>query len=225
MKTSYLDYCFSTIVLTIAGLIGYLGGLASSSLAVFLGWGDFRVLAAVLCALLFFGISCVIMSRLILFFYPLADGEYSMDSIQFFIWKLYSVLYYFGCGALKPFNVMFVRPFVQYLFGARIGKNVALGGTLVDPHLIEIGDEAIIGENSVIAAHAINSGYIRFGRIVIDSQATVGVNATVMPGVSIGRGAVLLAGAVATPGTVIPDGEMWGGVPAKRIKSVMMLHN
>lgn len=37
-------------------------------------------------------------------------------------------------------------------------------------------------------------------------------------GVSLGEGAVLAPDSVATVGTVIPDGELWGGNPARPIR-------
>ena len=49
----------------------------------------------------------------------------------------------------------------------------------------------------------------------INSFAFVGVNAVVMPGVTVGQGAVIGAGAVVTKD--VPPYEIWAGVPAKKI--------
>lgn len=49
----------------------------------------------------------------------------------------------------------------------------------------------------------------------LKKNATLFVNAVVLPGVTIGEGAVVAAGAVVTKD--VPDGETWGGVPARRI--------
>lgn len=46
--------------------------------------------------------------------------------------------------------------------------------------------------------------------------AVVQTNAVVLPGISLGEGAVLAAGSVASKD--IPEWEVWGGVPAKFIK-------
>lgn len=53
------------------------------------------------------------------------------------------------------------------------------------------------------------------GKIEIGNNVFIGANATVMPGVKIGNNCVVAAGAVLTRS--IPDGEIWGGVPAKKI--------
>ena len=50
---------------------------------------------------------------------------------------------------------------------------------------------------------------------VIDHLSFVATNSTVLPGVSLGMGAILAAGAVATKS--IPAWEVWGGVPARRV--------
>jgi len=53
------------------------------------------------------------------------------------------------------------------------------------------------------------------GKTVIGKYAFVGSGATVLPGVSLGVGAVLGAGGVATHS--IPDGEIWMGIPARKV--------
>ena len=52
--------------------------------------------------------------------------------------------------------------------------------------------------------------------VIIKDDVWLGTSAVILPGVTIGRGAVVGAGAVVT--CDIPPYEIWGGVPAKRIK-------
>lgn len=52
---------------------------------------------------------------------------------------------------------------------------------------------------------------------VIEDEVWIGARAVVLKGVNIGRGAVVAAGAVVTRD--IPAMEIWGGVPARRIRS------
>ena len=49
----------------------------------------------------------------------------------------------------------------------------------------------------------------------IKKNAVLYVNAIVLPGITIGEGAVVAAGTVVTKD--VPDGETWGGIPARRI--------
>lgn len=50
----------------------------------------------------------------------------------------------------------------------------------------------------------------------VKENAVLFCGAIVLPGVTIGKGAVVAAGAVVTKD--VPDGETWGGIPAKCIK-------
>ena len=53
------------------------------------------------------------------------------------------------------------------------------------------------------------------GPITIRSGVWIGTHAVIMPGVTIGEGAIIGAGAIVTHD--VPDGEIWAGVPAKKI--------
>lgn len=218
MKATSLDYLLSTLVLS---LLVILALTVSGLMSVYLTspyLGSYAPLVDVLVFLLGFGLLSAWMARFVLRRWPLGEGVIPMDDPRFTVWKLYTVLYEFGCGALKPFTVMFFRPVVQQLFGAKIGKDIALGGKLVDPHMIRLEDGAIIGEGSVVTAHAINSGSILLAPVVIRRGATVGVGAVVYPGVTVGEGAIIAANAVVRSGTQISAGEFWGGVPAQCLR-------
>lgn len=219
MKASSLDYLLSSLALALLGLFALALARVASVFLTQPGLGAYAPVADVLIFMLTFGLACAWAARGVLRWWPLGQGVIPMDDPRFTAWKLYTVLYEFGCGALKPFTVMFLRPLVQVLFGARIGKDIALGGKLVDPHLIQIGDEAIIGEGSVVTAHAINSGSILLAPVVIGRGATIGVGAVVYPGVSVGERGIIAANAVVRSGTQIAAGELWGGVPAKCLRT------
>ena len=54
--------------------------------------------------------------------------------------------------------------------------------------------------------------------VVIGDDAYIGSRAIILAGSRIGKGAYIAAGAVVA-GAEVGDGELWGGVPAKKIKS------
>lgn len=220
MKTEPFDFLLSAIVLAL------LAGLATGAAALG-AWGftrstlgAYHVLADALLFLLVFGLASAICCRLIVSAGLLRPGRYPMGDPLFRWWKLFTVVYEFGRGALLPFTTVFAKPLVAKLFGAGIGRDIALGGRLVDPQFITIGDEAIVGQDSVITAHTITSGTLILDPVEIGARATVGVNVVVMSGVRVGEGAIIAAGAVVSPGTLIPAGELWGGIPARKLKDV-----
>lgn len=60
---------------------------------------------------------------------------------------------------------------------------------------------------------------MKFGRIEIGENCFIGANSTIMPNVRIDNNSVVAACSCVTKD--IPGGEVWGGVPAKRISLFM----
>lgn len=109
---------------------------------------------------------------------------------------------------------------VKYKIG-----NVKYHNSLVDtliPQMVEIGDNFVSAPGSIILAHDASlfrhTGSYRVEKTVIGNDVFVGANATILPGVKIGDGAIIGAGAVVTkdvsPYTVV------AGNPAKYMCTV-----
>ncbi len=102
-----------------------------------------------------------------------------------------------------------------------IGRNVYLG--VYQP--IIIGSSALIGAYSYIisanhcydsrAVPIINQGFIGLP-IVIGDDVWIGTHVVVLPGVTIGTGAIVAASSVVNRD--IPPYEIWGGTPARFLK-------
>lgn len=102
-----------------------------------------------------------------------------------------------------------------------IGRNTFLA--VYQP--IEIGAHCMIGAYSYIVSN--NHNYARRdipmmeqgfsgAPIVIEDDVWLGTHVVVLPGVRIGRGAIVAAGSIVNKD--IPPFQIWGGAPAKFIK-------
>ena len=216
MKTSFIDYllCGTVLGLVFSATVSFVWfGIAPLSLA----WcGRYGVIVDVLLGLLTYGAFSAGAMRLLLAMRPLPTGEFSMNSPAFTYWKLLTIIHMFAHEALRPFTNAFTTPFIAQLFGARIGRNVAVGGIIQEPFLVTIGDDATLGQDSFVAGSVIIGGRITIAPVRIGDGATVGVNAVVLAGTEIGSQAVLAGGAFVTPGAKIPSGEIWKGNPARK---------
>jgi len=134
------------------------------------------------------------------------------------------------------------RAFLLRCFGARLGANsrispgcrlwapwnlqcedvvaIASGAEIYNPWPVSIGSHATLSQHAYLcaASHDIDDpSFPMVGRpIVIGRHAWICARATVLPGVTVGDGAVLALGAIATR-----DLEPWsvyGGKPAKFIR-------
>jgi acetyltransferase-like isoleucine patch superfamily enzyme len=88
---------------------------------------------------------------------------------------------------------------------------------------ITIGQECLFGQNTTILANTyemipgmpISTERMYSKDVTIGDQVWIGANVVIMPGISIGANSVIASSAVVTKN--VPAGEIWGGVPAKKI--------
>ena len=96
-----------------------------------------------------------------------------------------------------------------------------------EPYLIEIGDHTEICSDVTFITHdgatwvfRDNPKYkdvIRYGKIKIGNNCFIGKGTTILPNVTIGDNTIIGASSLVTKD--IPSGEVWGGVPAKKIST------
>jgi len=117
-----------------------------------------------------------------------------------------------------PFHTNF-GPFIK------IGRQVFInhGCSFLDMGGITIEDQVMIGPrvNLTTENHPLNPADRRAmvcKPILIKRNAWIGAGVTILPGVTIGKNAVVAAGAVVTKD--VPDNTVVAGVPAKFIKSI-----
>lgn len=134
-----------------------------------------------------------------------------------------------------------IRRFFYRIAGIKIGKGstMHMGTRFYNPKNIVIGEDSIIGEGAVLdgrdslvignhvdfasevmvynCQHDVQSEDFRAvsAPVVIEDYVFVGPRAIILPGVTIGRGAVVAAGAVVTKD--VASMSIVGGIPAVEI--------
>lgn len=110
-----------------------------------------------------------------------------------------------------------VKNWLYRRLGMKVGRDVSVGlAAMMDvffPELISISDNTVIGYNATILCHEFLVREYRTGEVVIGRDVMIGANSTILPGVSIGDGAVVGAGALVNRD--VPPGVMVAGVPAR----------
>ena len=107
------------------------------------------------------------------------------------------------------FNAV-VRGDVHYI---KIGNKVNIQDNVMlhctyRKYPLEIGDNVSVGHNAIL-----------HGCKVMD-HVLIGMGAIVMAGCLVEKNSIVGAGSVVVKGTHIKSGEVWGGIPAKKIKDV-----
>ena len=105
-------------------------------------------------------------------------------------------------------------------FGPKSESTFATDPKVIDPHMVTIGRNVVLGLNSTVAGHYVERGAIVFKRTIIEDDVVVGGDAKILGGVRIKRGAVIAAGSVVLPDSVVGENEFWWGVPARKFRTL-----
>ena len=122
-------------------------------------------------------------------------------------------------GMFPPFYTDFGK---NTIVGERTFINA--GCKFQDQGGIYIGNDCLLGHNATLCTinHAQDPdrrGDMEFHPIHIEDKVWLGANVTILPGVTIGEGAIVAAGPVVTKD--VPPRTIVGGIPAKVIKKIM----
>jgi len=147
---------------------------------------------------------------------PFKGGYYSLKAVP---WFLHNGLFYLvrftflPFVTLTPFGIWFLKA-----MGMKLGRHVFINTEYIsDPQLITLGNDVALGGSVRIFAHYGGHGNLVVEPVIVGERATIGLAATIMGDVRIGPDATILAHSVLMPGSRVGNGEVWGGVPARRI--------
>lgn len=183
--------------------------------------GDFRGVALAAAALLLIYLYAFLVYRLFLLALPLPEGAVAEHTRQELAANVNLLFYLLLFNSLirTHFIPVPLQRLIYLALGARLGANTYSAGVLLDPPLTRIGSNTIVGHDAVIFAHVIEGTRLELKAVTIGNTVTIGAKAVIMAGVQIGDHAIVSTGAVVTKDTRIGAGEVWGGIPARRLKA------
>jgi acetyltransferase-like isoleucine patch superfamily enzyme len=123
-----------------------------------------------------------------------------------------------------------IRIWLHRKRGVKIGRNVHIGPAVtiddVYPNFVIIEDSVSIAGQNFILTHNKPMEYHKhlsdafLGPVIIKKNAWVAINVVILPGVTIGEGAIVASGAVVAKD--VPANTLVGGIPAKVLKRFEM---
>jgi acetyltransferase-like isoleucine patch superfamily enzyme len=169
-----------------------------------------------------------------------SEAAYGQVSLWTVIKKIFSTLgksilleWFMDSALLSPVLPRFLRPRILKWIGCKVGKNVFVGSRVcVDSghaNLIEIEDRVHISARSILLCHqrdldtyCVGDDYAKLeyklGKIILKEGCLIGTNSMIMPGVSIGEGAIIGACSLVTKD--VPAWTVAMGQPAKVVKQI-----
>ncbi|MBE7119580.1 acyltransferase [Bacillus cereus] len=151
--------------------------------------------------------------------YPVS-GENSLWNVYKTVsfWKVMKNFIIIQIARYTPFlsvkNWLY-RTFLRMEVGEKTSFALMVTPDIMFPEKITVGDNSIIGYNTTLLAHEYLIREYRLGEIVIGNGVMIGANTTVLPGVTIGDGAIVSAGTLVHKD--IPGGAFVGGNPMRII--------
>lgn len=209
--------CFLAL-LTLVVLLSLLTAAALDRLPL----GDFRGVTLVLAGVLLIYLYALLVYRLFLAIAPLHEGDIPEHSRAELVANV-NILFYlllFNSLIRTHFIPVPLQRLIYLALGAQLGPNTYSAGAILDPPLTHIGANTIIGHDAVIFSHVIEGPRLELRAVHIGDGVTIGAGAIIMAGVQIGNGAIVSAGALVSKGSRIGAREVWGGMPARLLKTL-----
>lgn len=168
-----------------------------------------------------------------------SEEEYGDVSVSKVVGKFFGNMYHalllsmMNWWILEPINPRLLRPFFLRKLGCKVGKGVFVGDHVVvdENHadLITLEDRVHVASGTRLLCHqrdlshyCIGDDYAKLGYrlapIHMKQGSLVGMESFVMPGVTIGEGAIVGAGSLVTKD--VPDWTIAAGRPAKVLKYI-----
>jgi acetyltransferase-like isoleucine patch superfamily enzyme len=164
-------------------------------------------------------------------------GQISLWKVMMRVFKTYRdgflLKFLMNSWFLAPFSPRKIRPWVLKKIGATVGKNVFIGSKvwidsghadmlILEDHVHIAGETTLLCHQRNLSEYCVGDDYAKLGykiaKIHLKRGCLIGQKSMIMPGVTVGEGAIVGAFSLVTKD--IPAWTIALGIPAKVVKSV-----
>ena len=152
-------------------------------------------------------------------------GAYPPGSPVFFRWLIYSGLHLWLVNIVLPFlkGNNWIKIYLRTA-GAKVGKETFINThDIYDAHLLEIGDEVLIGGEAFLNCHLFENGQLNLDKIIIGDGSTIGAKAYLTPGTRIGKNGAVGMNTYLRRNTEVGDGETVMTPPGMSVRKIVKL--
>ncbi|GGK07064.1 acetyltransferase [Lentibacillus kapialis] len=153
-------------------------------------------------------------------------NRYSVDHTNS-LWQIYNTVPFWK--VMKNFVVIQMGRYTPFLsvknwlyrtfLRMEVGKKTAFALMVMPdtmfPEKITVGSNSIVGYNTTILAHEYLIKEYRIGQVMIGNDVMIGANSTILPGITIGDGAIISSATLVNRD--VPPGALVGGNPMQVI--------
>jgi len=143
------------------------------------------------------------------------------------LWQIYNTVSFWKVA--KNFLVIQLARYTPFLgmknwlyrtfLNMKVGQYTAFAlmvmPDIMFPEKITVGHNSVIGYNTTILAHEYLIKEYRIGEVIIGDDVLIGANTTILPGITVGDGAIVSAGTLVNKD--VPPGAFVGGNPMELI--------
>jgi acetyltransferase-like isoleucine patch superfamily enzyme len=183
-------------------------------------FSDFREIIVVFLFILIYYLYSVTIYRIFVHVFSMKAGPIKKGSLGEFIYHVHSLFFIFVFHSLITLSLPFpIKKMIYVCLGAKFGSNSYTAGLILDPLFTKVGNNTVIGQDTLLYSHVIEGDRLALEHISIGDNVTIGAKSIIMGGTRISSGAIVGAGSVVLKGTQIGPNQRWGGVPAHLLKN------
>ena len=147
------------------------------------------------------------------------EGRFPLRSMVTIRWGVALVFHRVALLFLSTIVPSMFSTFYYKMMGLKMGRGVIINSASInDAPMITLGDGVVVGGDATINGHLVEMNELVLAPVSIGKGSLIGGGSVIQPGTKIGEDAIIASRAVVPKWTEVPDGETWGGVPAKCIR-------